>query len=192
MQEKKQPYLEVDTVDQYRQLYTRYYPKLYNYGKKFTPSILLIEDSIQDIFLDYWKRNDALIQPEALNSYLFTAFRYSLFKKIQSEKRLTVLSAEYEEPDFSADHFIILRETSAETEKKVLEALLQLTGRQREALFLRFYEGLSFEEIAGIMGISVKASYKLMARSLLQLKNTLSVPVYLLLLGCLLAMEKNS
>jgi DNA-binding CsgD family transcriptional regulator len=49
---------------------------------------------------------------------------------------------------------------------------------------------LSYEEIAGIMGISVKASYKLMARSLLQLKNTLSVPVYLLLLGCLLARKK--
>jgi RNA polymerase sigma factor (sigma-70 family) len=107
MQEKKQPYLQVDTVDQYRQLYTLYYPKLYNYGKKFTPSILLIEDSIQDIFLDYWKRSNGGIQPEALNSYLFTAFRYSLFKKMQTEKRLTVLSPEYEEPDFSADHFII-------------------------------------------------------------------------------------
>jgi RNA polymerase sigma factor (sigma-70 family) len=191
MQEKLPPYLQDDATSQYRQLYTRYYPKLYNYGKKFTPDIVLVEDSIQDIFLDYWKRSSDALQPEALNSYLFSAFRYSLFKKIGSQKRLTSLQPEYEEPDFSADHFIIARETSGGLEAKMREALQQLTGRQREALFLRFYEGLSYEEIAGIMGISVKASYKLMARSLLQLKNTLSVPVYLLLLGCLLAAQKN-
>lgn len=49
-------------------------------------------------------------------------------------------------------------------EKKISEQLQltisKLTARQKEAIFLRFYEQLSYEEIAEVMGITVKASYK--------------------------------
>jgi RNA polymerase sigma factor (sigma-70 family) len=175
MPQPNQPYFEQRDIENYRQLYTQYYKKLYNYGKKFTPDITIIEDSIQDIFLDYWKRKDNRFQPEALNSYFFSAFRYSLFKKIGQQKKHVHLAAENEEPEFSIDHFIASRETVLEMQQKIQAALRQLTGRQREALFLRFYEGLSYEEIALIMNVSVKASYKLMARSLLQLKNSISL-----------------
>lgn len=176
MREKTQPYFDQSVLEDYRSLYSRYYKKLYNYGRKFTTDITLIEDSIQDIFLDYWKRKDS--PPEAIGSYLFAAFRYSLFKKINRERRHIALSDETPEPDFSVAHFISQRDAAPEMEQKIQAALRQLTSRQREALFLRFYEGLSYEEIATIMNISVKASYKLMARSLLQLKNTLTLPVW--------------
>lgn len=179
MREKIQPYFHQSVLEDYRNLYTRYYTKLYNYGRKFTTDITLIEDSIQDIFLSYWKRKDTH-QPEALNSYLFSAFRYSLFKKINRERRHIALLDEQEEPDFGVGHFISHPDTTPDMERQIQAALRQLTGRQREALFLRFYEGLSYEEIAVVMNISVKASYKLMARGLLQLKNTLSLPVWLL------------
>lgn len=180
MREKQQPYFDQSVSDNYRNLYTRYYTKLYNYGRKFTTDVILIEDSIQDIFLDYWKRKDTHRQPEAINSYFFSAFRYSLFKKINREKKLVALSDDKEEPDFSIHHFASRHEAYPDMEEQIQAALRQLTGRQREALFLRFYEGLSYEEIAVIMNISVKASYKLMARALLHLKNTLSLPVWLL------------
>ena len=181
MREQKQPYSDQNELENYRNLYTRFYKKLYNYGHKFTADATLIEDSIQDIFLAYWKRKDTHLAPDAISSYLFSAFRYSLFKKIIRERRLTSLMVGEEEPDFSIDHFIIHRETTQQVQQQVQAALGQLTGRQREALFLRFYEALSYEEIAVVMNISVKASYKLMARSLLQLKNGLSLPVWLFL-----------
>ena len=189
MREQKQPYSDQNELENYRNLYTRFYNKLYNYGHKFTADITLIEDSIQDIFLAYWKRKNTRQAPDAISSYLFSAFRYSLFKKITRERRLTALVAGEEEPDFSIDHFIIDRETTQQMQQQV--ALRQLTGRQREALFLRFYEGLSYEEIAVVMNISVKASYKLMARSLLQLKNGLSLPVWLFLFDYFMGSNKN-
>jgi len=191
MREQKQPYSDQNEQENYRSLYTRFYKKLYNYGYKFTADITLIEDSIQDIFLAYWKRKDTHLAPDAIGSYLFSAFRYSLFRKITRERRLSALTTAEEEPDFSTDHFIIHRETTREMQQQVQAALRQLTGRQREALFLRFYEGLSYEEIAVVLNISVKASYKLMARSLLQLKNGLSLPVWLLLCGYFMGINKN-
>lgn len=176
--------------DSYKQLYLLHYKKLYNYGRKFTVDISLIEDSIQDVFLDYWKRGESVVQAAALTGYLFSAFRYSLFQKIGRAKKTVAWEQSSEDPDFSADHFIIEEEATQEMRQKIQEALLQLTGKQREALFLRFYEGLSYEAIATIMGITTKASYKLMARSLLQLKSTLSLTAWLLLWQSLLAQQK--
>lgn len=181
MREQQHPYFDQSVLETYRNLYTHYYTKLYNYGRKFTSDTTLIEDSIQDIFLDYWKRKDKEGQPAAINSYFFSAFRYSLFKKINRERRHIALSGEEEEPDFPATHFVSRHDTTPQLEHQIQAALHQLTARQREALFLRFYEGLSYEEIAVVMAISVKASYKLMARGLLQLKQALSLPVWLFL-----------
>jgi RNA polymerase sigma factor (sigma-70 family) len=62
-------------------------------------------------------------------------------------------------------------------------ALRGLTGRQREAIYLRFYEGLSYQEVADLLGISVKATYKMMARALLHLKENMSVTAWMLLLA---------
>ena len=61
------------------------------------------------------------------------------------------------------------------------QASAKLTSRQREDIFLKFYEQLSYEEIADVMGISVKAGYKIMARSLDYLRKNLSKDDLLLL-----------
>lgn len=192
MPEPTPPYFAPHDPSSYRTLYVHYYKKLYNYGRKFTTDQVLIEDSIQDIFLDYWNKQDRIDQPAALNSFLFTAFRYSLFRKLQRAKRQLPLTDETGEPAFDAGAFFAGDNTPEELAHKIQVAMQSLTARQREALFLRFYEGLSYEEIADIMHITVKASYKLMARSLLQLKQALSWSVWWWLVSALLEARKNS
>jgi RNA polymerase sigma factor (sigma-70 family) len=51
----------------------------------------------------------------------------------------------------------------------------QLTPRQREVIYLRFFEELSYEEIAGMLDISVKGAYKLSYRALDALKELLKI-----------------
>jgi len=132
-----------------------------------TVNFLITVGSLQTIFL-----------PQA---YFLSAFRNALFKKLQEKKKL-YLQAE-PEPEFAIDTFIIQEENDAEIRVKLQNALFQLTSKQREAIYLRFYEGLSYEEVAVILGITVKATYKIMARALLGLKEHLQlVPSVLLLL----------
>lgn len=192
MPEPTPPYFDHSDPLSYRTLYVHYYKKLYNYGRKFTTDHVLIEDSIQDIFLDYWNKQDRIDQPAALNSFLFTAFRYSLFRKLQRERRQLPLTDQTEEPAFDAAAFLPGDDTPEELADKIRTAMQSLTPRQREALFLRFYEGLSYEEIADIMHITVKASYKLMARSLLQLKQALSWSVWWWLVTAVAEARKNA
>ncbi|MEI6949291.1 sigma-70 family RNA polymerase sigma factor [Paraflavisolibacter sp. H34] len=171
----------------YAGLYRDYFKKFYNYGRKFTADALLVEDCIQEVFLDFWTRREAARPIDSPNSYLFSAFRFTLFKKMKQSARY-VPSEEVEEgPDFSIDALIIGRESDSELQRRLQAALESLTARQREAIFLRFYEGLSYEEVASVLGISVKATYKIMARSLATLKENMGV-----LLGVLLALLRQS
>jgi RNA polymerase sigma factor (sigma-70 family) len=166
----------------YEKLYVDCFKRFYNYGKKFTGDIVLIEDSIQEVFLDIWSHKQKALNIESPDSYLFSSFRYILFKKIKLANNSIAVTEANAEPEFSVEQVIISREENKETEKKLSEALRSLTSRQREAIFLRFYEGLSYEEIAVVLNITVKASYKIMARSLLNLKEKLSFPFTALLL----------
>ena len=81
------------------------------------------------------------------------------------------------EIQFAIDSIIIQKETDLAMKVQINKALQQLTDKQREAIFLRFYEELSYVEIAGVMNISVKATYKLMARALNELKELFSIPI---------------
>lgn len=166
----------------YSGLYILYFKKFYNYGRKFTSDVLLIEDCIQELFLDVWRKKESMLEVEVPNSYLFSSFRYTLFNKIKQSQKIVQSNEFAEEPEFSIDFAIINREVDAALQASLQSALDALTPRQREAIFLRFYEGLSYEEIAAILNITVKATYKIMARSLSSLKDKLYLPFAFILL----------
>jgi len=72
--------------------------------------------------------------------------------------------------EFSADHASkspspedLLLE--AERKRQILSALRRLPANQRIAIILNKYEGLSYKEIAGIIGCSVSAVDSLMVRA---------------------------
>jgi RNA polymerase sigma factor (sigma-70 family) len=154
----------------YEQLYYEYFKKFYNYGKRFTPDTNLIEDSIQEVFLEIWSKREKILKIDAPNSYFFSAFRFILLEKMRQTNRLASIQAE-EEAEFSIELKIMEQEAHSIVRQKLEKALQSLTPRQREAVFLRFYEGLSYEDVASVLNISVKATYKIMARSLASLKD---------------------
>ena len=164
----------------YETLYVSYFKKLYTYGRKFTPDTATIEDSIQEVFLDVWKKRETAAGRELPGSYFFASFRYILLKKIKQRARFHYTDHLADIP-FAPEHFTLSAETGNALQQKLQEALRTLTPRQREAIFLRFYAGLSYEEVAAVLRITVKATYKIMARSLAALKDTLSLSLWALL-----------
>lgn len=61
-----------------------------------------------------------------------------------------------------------------ELQAAVQEAILALPARQRQALLLRRYEQMSYEEIAGVMEVSLPAVESLLQRSMKSLRRRLS------------------
>ncbi len=160
----------------YQQLYFAWFKKFYTYGKKFSLDPLLIEDSIQEVFLLIWNKREKIAQLHSPNSYFFGAFRFILLDKLRQAKRITAFNFE-DETLFLTEQATYDQENDPARVQKLKAALQSLTPRQREVIFLRFYEGLSYEEIANVLNITVKATYKIMARSLGSLKEQLLVSI---------------
>jgi RNA polymerase sigma factor (sigma-70 family) len=159
----------------YAHIYKLYYPGLFNYGCKFTTDAALVEDSIQEIFVRFWANREKLAAVRELRSYLFVSFRHYLLKLLSEYKKI-------QEDVTTTDDYAFELEISAEQQRVNAEeqqqqillltsAMRRLTPRQKEAVFFRFYENMSYEEIAGILNISVKATYKLVARAIIMLRD---------------------
>ena len=174
--------IETGDIKAYSEVYVFYYKKLYNYGRKFTQDTTVIEDTIDEVFIMVWTNRQKLSTIRSPHSYIFSSFRNNIFKKLKADKTTHDLELMGENDiEFSIDAIIINREVDAARKLKIEKALSEITTRQKEAIFLRFYEGLSYEEVAGIMNISVKATYKIMARALKDLKNILGIFLFALL-----------
>lgn len=166
----------------YAEAYRFYYKRFYNYGRKFTTDETLIEDAVQETLLIIWEKRHTLDSIRYAGTYFYTSFRYTVLAKLKQQQKFTTENPSDEGPDFAADQIMIEKETETGLKERLQKALTALTARQREAIFLRFYEGLSYEEVASVLGITTKATYKIMARALAQLKESLILSWGLLLL----------
>lgn len=137
---------------------SRYQP-LFQYGTRISKDHDLIKDCIQDLFLDFWERKEAYASITSPKSYLFQALRNNLVRKTKKSKLQTDsetfnnLFSDYTDPETD----LIYSETLDNTKSKMLQVLNQLPNRQKEALYLKYYENLTYEEIASIMGLKRQA-----------------------------------
>jgi len=170
-------------------LYREYFPLLSNYGLKFTADKSFIEESINDLFLKLWRNRASIDTPRVAKHNLLLSLRRILLRKLSYDpsRQEETLTGEYIpfNLELTYEHPLIRAERASELKKKVDKLLDTLTNRQREAIFLKFYEDLSYEEIADILEINTTATYKLIYRALERLREQLggfSLLVFLLLL----------
>ncbi|MBZ4188824.1 RNA polymerase sigma factor [Niabella beijingensis] len=169
--------IEVGDKDAYSDAYRQLYERFYNYGVKLVKDDGLVEDAIQEVLLLLWVNREGLRLIKNPDGYYYVLFRRALGKRVEALTKTKTIDGTEFDPEFPADVVIIKQETDQALREKLITAINTLSSRQREALFLRFYEGFSYEETAAVLGISVKATYKLMARSLLALRERVSVPL---------------
>ena len=174
-------------------LYNKYSQKLYTYGRRFSQDPDFIKDCIQDLFVNLQQKKEKLANPPSVKNYLYKALRNIIFRALSQKSKSIALDSLPETYDFtvafSHEHQLVTQQITQEQKEKLIHAFTQLTPRQKEAVFLRFYDNLSYEEIAGIMSInSIKATRNLVYRSLEALrKHLLDVNSLLLLAGLWMA-----
>jgi RNA polymerase sigma factor (sigma-70 family) len=166
-----------------KELYQLYYHDLFNYGKRMTKDEPLIEDALQETFISIWKYRQTTAVPAVVKQYVLKIFRNQLLK-IFKERIPTIYSEESHDFSFeiSFDQKMIAGEDSEKLSAYINTALQKLTSRQREIIYYRFYENLSFEQISEIMNMQTRATYKLIARALNALKNIRDPRIFNLLL----------
>ena len=151
-------------------LFFRYYNDLYFYGIKLVNDQNLVVDTIQDLFSSLWEERKRLSNVQHIKAYLFKIFRNKLLQAPPKKMIQFSLRDSTQLPDksfvISHEDVIIEEETRSQISKAIGAVLEELTDRQKEILYLKFYCGLSQSEISEAMGMNKQSVSNLLNRSI--------------------------
>ena len=151
-------------------LFYKYYNDLYFYGTKLVNDNNLIIDTIQDLFSNLWENKKRLSDVRNIKAYIFQIFRNKLLKAPQ--KSISIFSlkdiSQIPEKEFvvSQEDIIIEKETRSQISTTILTVLEELTDKQKEILYLKFYCNLSNTEISQTLSINKQSVSNLLNRSI--------------------------
>lgn len=150
-------------------LYKRHVQSLYNYGMHTCRDRDIVLDCLQELFSRLWLKRESLSAVYSVKLYLFKSFRRFLFKQIISKRKVTVpfisQSGAFEFlPSFELT--IIEGEGKLQQLKNLKLCLQSLTKNQREVIFLKFFNELTYVEISEIMEMRVDSVYNLVSKTI--------------------------
>lgn len=150
-------------------LYNKYVRRLYNYGMHSCRDRDLVLDCLQELFTLLWDRKERLGEVTCVNFYLFKSFRRLLMSKLTVGKKILISLSDKEGQGFdftpSIEDVLVEEEWEIERNKKLRASLHALTKRQREAIYLKFFNQLSYHEVSKIMDLHVDSVYNLISKS---------------------------
>lgn len=129
------------------------------------------EDVAQEAMLRMWRSAESLeVGPQGLRPWLRRVVSNLCVDRMRAGRRVTVVEEVPERAEPATQHSDL---EARDTSRRVDAALKALPDRQRTALTLFHYEGLSQIEVGQIMGISDEAVESLLARARRSLKTAL-------------------
>lgn len=162
----------------FQEIYSKHYQSLYSYGMRKLNDADLVRDCIQDVFMAVWANRANLSPTTNIKYYLLASLRNLLVKVAAADgkwQKVEITSTEVFHIQFNPESEYIQKENLTHKAKILIEALDKLTPRQKEVLYLRYFEELSYEQIAELLNLTVKGVYKLNYRAIDALKLILNL-----------------
>jgi len=160
----------------------KYYTALYNYGARFTSDDALIKDCIQEVFISLWQRRENAASILSPRYYLLRAVKNKVLKSLHQH---TIKTGSFEPGDaydflqeLSVETLIIDKQLSEEQAMMLRKTMSQLSKRQHELIYLKFYQHLDHAQIAGLMNLSRQSVYNLLHETIQKLRSLWQAEFY--------------
>jgi RNA polymerase sigma factor (sigma-70 family) len=162
-------------------LFTNYYNRLFRTGLKYGAASDTVEEAIQAVFIDVWQYRQTLGEIMSFEAYLKGALRKRLSKmSLNNAKMLSNMSKNNEntegvENDLllsveAYENVLILQETNELKRQELINALEQLTPRQKELIVMRYFEEMSYADITEKTQLQTDSIYKTIHEALKRLR----------------------
>ena len=152
-----------------------YYADLYNYASRFTNDDGLIKDCMQEVFISLWQRRETVGNILSPKYYFIRAIKNKVLKSLHKNSRKGTSSDLQDEYDFfhefSIERIIIEKQISEEKTDKLKKTLSLLSKRQKEIIYLKYYQYLDHGQIAELMNISRQSVYNLLHEAIHKLRS---------------------
>ena len=156
------------------EIYQENYASLFTYGFSLTGDKELTKDCIQEVFMEIWKTR-VTINPDVQNerSYLYTWLRRKVSRAGIQNAHARQNEKFYQQTnggEQSYEELIIAFQDTEEKKEKISRALNNLTKKQLEIIRLKFFDNLSYIEIAAKTSLSVRTIYNTIYNAIQQLR----------------------
>lgn len=156
-----------------QEIYSQEFEYLFNYGRKVFQKTELVEDSIHDLFVELWQRHQSLGQTDSIRKYLATSLRRKIVAQLKKDSKTQATETFDQIPfdvELSIEDIIAAKELSEEQTAKLKAAFDKLTTKQKEILYLRFYQGLDYEQIAEVLDMKYQSLRNAVSRAIKNLR----------------------
>ena len=154
----------------FEQLYVLYADDLFNYGRRLGVPKDNIDDIIHDVFLNLMLKTPDLSKIENLRSYIFGSVHNKIIDTFRSSKkgntRLIFLEIEETEQIEDREKHLLVKKL----EDMLNSHIQSLSESQRTALILRYFQNLSYDEIAQILNCTPHAARKFVSKAIAALR----------------------
>lgn len=156
-------------------IYEDNYTSLYYYGMKFSSDYGLIKDLIHELFIELINSGPKLSNTDNIRFYLLKALRNKLLKQLSENSKFT---NKFEEADRfnlidSIESQLIKKEIEEQLKNQIITSINKLSIKQQEIIYLRFYNDISYQEIASLFDVNIQTVRNLMNRAINSLKEDL-------------------
>ncbi|GAA5219449.1 RNA polymerase sigma factor [Membranihabitans marinus] len=165
-----------------KRVYESHIQLLLAYGQKFSKDTNLVEDAIQEIFTSIWTNRENLSEVQSIKAYLMSSLKRKIIRKVNSSYHNRVDSTD-ENYIFDAAIYIDDENVNDENQEKIAilkSKIDQLSHRQKEIIYLKYFEGMDYEEIAQIMNMQYQSVRNLYSRAISALRTLISIILIIL------------
>lgn len=129
---------------------------------------------IQDLFVWLLSNPSRVKNINNIEVYLFKSLKRNLLRYLTNHDRLHGYSAQdAEETEVNIEESIIQQEAHDYRRKLLSKKLEKLPSKQKEVIYLRYYEGLTYDEIAEILSTTNQVVRNYVSRALAQLRKAI-------------------
>ncbi len=158
----------------YEQIYRLYIHQLLKYGARLCTDQTLVEDCIQELFVEIWQRRKNLGLTNNIGGYLILSLKRKLIKKIKHSQKTNSLDVDIPITES-------VEKSDGDQLQRVKDAMHFLSEREREVIHLRFEMELEYEEIGKIMDLKYQSVRNQLHRAISKLRGVLSIFYWLLI-----------
>ncbi|QEH39705.1 RNA polymerase sigma factor [Chitinophaga sp. XS-30] len=163
----------------YAVIHGHLHPELYRYAFAMLNAEELAEDAVQEVFIRIWYRKEKIGTLNSVRAFFFTAVRRQALNQLRGLRSLQILPPGEPDIAFSPEDILIAQEDQQERKRQLSRYLNQLPARQREVIYLRFYEELPYTEIAEIMQVNYQSVINLAHKAITQLRGLMGhIPLW--------------
>jgi RNA polymerase sigma-70 factor (ECF subfamily) len=176
--------LQQDSEEVFEKIYHEFHQKLYHYFLKKTKSATVSEDLVQETFIKLWRYRDRLNADLSLSIQIFRIARTTIIDLLRKNARTRINSIPVDDLSSLAEARALIQPEAAEAPAGLsqVRSSLSLLSPMRRKIIEQRLEGLTNQEIAVNLSISLKTVENQINKAFHDIRRHIGIPLSILLL----------